>query len=62
MNSSQLSLTSVESLSEMGSDMCDGSLKNRIPEDWANREFIESITKGIQKIGKFLNEFGSFIS
>ncbi|CAG2102544.1 unnamed protein product [Medioppia subpectinata] len=50
-NKSQLSLSSMDSVPELSSDGSDGS------NDWANRQFIETLTTGIQKITNFLNKF-----
>jgi len=51
-NSSQLSLKSSDS-----SDASEVSARSEITEDWMNREFIDAITTGIQRITTFLNTF-----
>lgn len=33
-------------------------VEEQIQEDWANREYIELITRNIKKIADFLNSFG----
>ena len=53
-NSSQLSLKSSDS-----TELLEVSPRSEIAEDWQNRQFIENVTSGIQRITNFLNSFGS---
>ncbi len=57
-NKSQLSLSSADSLTELSPETSDNSMKSRMGDDWTNRQFIEAVTTGIQKITEFLNNFG----
>lgn len=36
------------------------AIQKQIEQDWANREYIELITRSIKRITDFLNSFGSY--